>query len=177
MLRFKVQTLQDPPFCSSTHFSLQECGGIYHCNDGGPQQGGRRGQRGEAGDGKQPTGREGSHDLAEIWIKGTRPQVLYIGLIILKESIPLFSLFLCTELCNNASQANNSPQFTTAKTQYRKFETNIFRKEIVGPQSQFPHSCVCERFIKSHDRSAYSSAGHMKVEIGTEAAHSQKRNT
>jgi hypothetical protein len=27
------------------------------------------------------------------------------------------------------------------------------------PQSQFPHSCVCLRFIYSHDWSAYSAAG------------------
>ncbi len=42
----------------------------------------------------------------------------------------------------------------TAKTQYRKFEGNIPRKGI----SQFPHSCVCERFISSH-RSGYSATG------------------
>jgi hypothetical protein len=35
----------------------------------------------------------------------------------------------------------------TAKTKCRKFETNIPRKGILGPQSQFPHSCVCERII------------------------------
>ncbi len=47
----------------------------------------------------------------------------------------------------------------TAETQYREFETNISRKGITRPQSQFPHSCVCVRFIYSHDRSAYSAAG------------------
>jgi hypothetical protein len=48
----------------------------------------------------------------------------------------------------------------TAKTQYRKFETKIPRKGIATrPQSQFPHSCVCERFLYSQDRSAYSNAG------------------
>jgi hypothetical protein len=47
----------------------------------------------------------------------------------------------------------------TAKTQYRKFETNIPRKGIARPLSQFPHSCVCERFLYSHDRSVYSVAG------------------
>ncbi len=41
----------------------------------------------------------------------------------------------------------------------RKFETNIPRKGISRPQFQFPYSCVCERFIYSHDRSAYSAAG------------------
>ncbi len=34
----------------------------------------------------------------------------------------------------------------TAKTPYRKFETNIPIKGIVRSQFQFPHSCVCERF-------------------------------
>ncbi len=29
---------------------------------------------------------------------------------------------------------------------------------IVQPQSQFPHSCVCERFIYSQDRSKYFPA-------------------
>jgi hypothetical protein len=37
------------------------------------------------------------------------------------------------------------------------FETNIPKKGIAQPQSQFPHSCVCERFIYSHVRSAYSA--------------------
>jgi hypothetical protein len=46
----------------------------------------------------------------------------------------------------------------TAKNQYRKLETNIPRKGIARPQSQFPHSFVCERFIYSHDGSAYSAA-------------------
>ncbi len=50
-------------------------------------------------------------------------------------------------------------QANTANTQFFTFETNIPRKGIVRPQSQFPHSCVCERFIYSHDRSAYSAAG------------------
>ncbi len=36
-----------------------------------------------------------------------------------------------------------------AKNQYQKLETNIPRKVIARPQSQFPHKCVCERFIYS----------------------------
>jgi len=47
----------------------------------------------------------------------------------------------------------------TAKTQCRKFETNIPRKGIAQGQSQFPHSCVCARLICSQYRSAYSAAG------------------
>jgi hypothetical protein len=34
----------------------------------------------------------------------------------------------------------------------------IPRKGIAGPQSQFPHSCVCQRFIYSQYRSTYFSA-------------------
>jgi hypothetical protein len=67
--------------------------------------------------------------------------------------------------------------WSTAKNQYRKFETNIPRSGIPWPQSQFPQSSVCGRFSYSHHRSAYSAAGkyvdahrHMNVEIGTEAA-------
>jgi hypothetical protein len=48
----------------------------------------------------------------------------------------------------------NKRPYYTAKTQNRKFETNIPRNEIARPQSQFPHSCVCDRFIYSQDRSA-----------------------
>ncbi len=48
----------------------------------------------------------------------------------------------------------------TAKTQYRDFETNIPKeRNCTASQSQFPHSCVCERFIYSHDWSAYFAAG------------------
>ncbi len=47
----------------------------------------------------------------------------------------------------------------TAKAVYRKFETNIPRNETAWPQSQFLHLCFCERFICSHDRSAYPAAG------------------
>jgi hypothetical protein len=50
------------------------------------------------------------------------------------------------------------PVYTARKNQYRKFETNIPREGIARPQSQFPHSCICERFIYCHDRSAYSAA-------------------
>ncbi len=54
----------------------------------------------------------------------------------------------------------------TAKIQYRKFEQNIPRKGISRLQSQFPHSCVCERLIYSHDRSAYSPTGECGPILG-----------
>jgi len=34
----------------------------------------------------------------------------------------------------------------------------IPKKEIARPQSQFPHSCVCERFIYSQDQCTYFPA-------------------
>ncbi len=40
-----------------------------------------------------------------------------------------------------------------------KVRNNTPRKGIARLQSPFPHSGVCERFIYSHDRSAYSDAG------------------
>jgi hypothetical protein len=54
----------------------------------------------------------------------------------------------------------------TAKTKCRQFETNIPRKGISGPQSQFPQSCVCERIIYSHDGSAFSAGGNMCTDPG-----------
>jgi hypothetical protein len=47
-----------------------------------------------------------------------------------------------------------------------KFETNIPRKGIARPQSQFPHSCACEQFIYSHNGSAYSAAETMWTDPG-----------
>jgi hypothetical protein len=47
---------------------------------------------------------------------------------------------------------------STATTLHRKFETNVPRKGTARQQSQFLHSCSCERFICYPDRSAYSAA-------------------
>ncbi len=70
----------------------------------------------------------------------------------------------------------------TAKTQYRKLETNISREGIARPQPNF-HIHVSVSKLYSHDRSAYLlqenmwpdpmnikiAHRHMNVEIGTEA--------
>jgi hypothetical protein len=61
----------------------------------------------------------------------------------------------------NRTHVHAYPARHTAKTKCRKFETNIPRKGISGPQSQFPHSCVCELLIYSHDGSACSAGGNM----------------
>ncbi len=43
-------------------------------------------------------------------------------------------------------------------TLYRKSNLCILRKGIAQPQSQFLHSCVCERIIYSQNRSTYIAA-------------------
>jgi hypothetical protein len=55
-----------------------------------------------------------------------------------------------------------------AKNQYRKSETNIPRKGIVNvqPQSEFLHSCVCERFIYSQDLSTYFLQQNRQINPG-----------
>jgi hypothetical protein len=56
---------------------------------------------------------------------------------------------------NSSSFRRYVPWLHCKDTILKIFETNIPRKGITRPQSQFPHSCVCDRFIYSHDRSAY----------------------
>jgi hypothetical protein len=72
---------------------------------------------------------------------------------------------------------------STLQRQFR-LHTCIPFLGIARPQPQFPHSCVCERFIYSQDRSTYflqqkrqTNRGniqfahrHMNVEIGSEAS-------
>ncbi len=56
--------------------------------------------------------------------------------------------------------------FHTEKTLYRKFETNIPRKETVRPRTLFTHSCFCERFIYSYNRSSYFAAAKLRTDRG-----------
>ncbi len=53
--------------------------------------------------------------------------------------------------------------YYTTKTQCQKSKTNIPRKGNALPMSQFAHSCIYERLIYSHDRSAYSATGNMWI--------------
>ncbi len=53
------------------------------------------------------------------------------------------------------------------KDKMPKIETNIPRKGISGSQSQFTHSCICERIIYSHDGSAFSAGGNMWDDPGS----------
>jgi hypothetical protein len=52
------------------------------------------------------------------------------------------------------------PRWATASigTLQRKSHLCIFRKGVAQPQSQFPQSCVSERFIYTQDRSTYFPA-------------------
>jgi hypothetical protein len=49
--------------------------------------------------------------------------------------------------------------YTHCKDKMPKIRNKYSQKGISRPPSQFPHSCVCERFIYSQDLSAYSVAG------------------
>jgi hypothetical protein len=53
--------------------------------------------------------------------------------------------------------------------------TNISRKGIERPQSQ-PHSRVCEGFIYSYDRSAYSATGKYVVDLSWEYINRSQRH-
>ncbi len=71
----------------------------------------------------------------------------------LSGTLLLALIFLETKIISTGSH--------TAKTKCRKLEMKIPRKGISGPQSQFPHSCVCERIIYSHEGYACSAGGNM----------------
>ncbi len=49
-------------------------------------------------------------------------------------------------ICNKQTQQN---------LQYQKYDLFIPRNKTVRPHSQFLHSCICERFQYSQDRSSY----------------------
>ncbi len=68
--------------------------------------------------------------------------------------------------CQLSFKQKINSKLYTAKTKCRKFETNIPRKGMSGPQSQFPHLCVCERIIYSHGGSAFSAGGNMWTDPG-----------
>ncbi len=82
----------------------------------------------------------------------TKPPKKYL---VFKKS----SVWVQDSLKNPMRQDKTIQFLHTAKTQYRKFETNFPRKGSAQLQSQFLHSCFCKRFIYSPDLSAYSAAG------------------
>jgi hypothetical protein len=54
--------------------------------------------------------------------------------------------------CLGGLLGTNIVLFTALQRQFRLY---IPLLGIAWPQPQFPHSCVCERFIYSQDRSTY----------------------
>jgi hypothetical protein len=71
--------------------------------------------------------------------------------------------------CRGLPSAQYSINITNAlQRQNAEHLKQIFpEKEYRGPQSQFPHSCVCERIIYFHDESAFSAGGNMWTDPGT----------
>jgi hypothetical protein len=59
-------------------------------------------------------------------------------------------------------------------TLQRNFNLCNTRKVIARSLSQFPHSCVCERSIYSHDRSTYFPAAELAESSWEYINHSQK---
>ncbi len=66
---------------------------------------------------------------------------------------------LCKDTILKIRNKYSQKKDCAASVPQRKSHLCIPRKLIAQPQSQFPHSCVCERFICSQDRSAFSATG------------------
>jgi hypothetical protein len=69
-----------------------------------------------------------------------------------RESLASWTLSPCSEV-------DEIEGVTHCKGPIQKIRKTYSQKRNCAPQSQFLHSCVCELFIYSHDRSAYSAAG------------------
>ena len=75
---------------------------------------------------------------------------------LLKTMPLLLPLICCAYLClHTPPPLISSCQPSLPVSLQRQFRLYIPFLGIVRPQPQFPHSCVCERFIYSLDRSTY----------------------
>ncbi len=54
-----------------------------------------------------------------------------------------------------------SASYMTKHSTLQRQSAENLKQIFAGPQSQFPHSCVCEWIIYSHDGSACSAGGNM----------------
>ncbi len=81
------------------------------------------------------------------------------------------TLFLCSDLWTKPFSLLISCFLCALQ---RNFDLCIPRKGTARPQSQFPHSCVCERFIYSHDRYTNFSAAEYADRSGEYINRTQK---
>jgi hypothetical protein len=65
----------------------------------------------------------------------------------------------------------------TANMLHQKFETNIPKNATALPRSQSLHSCICERFIYSHDWSANAIMQYRKIGGSIMGIHKSLTNT
>ncbi len=90
-------------------------------------------------------------------VGGGGPHILVCvrGIIFPAGNIPRYKLLFCPVL-------------------YQKSDLCIPRNDTAQPRSQFVHSCICERFIYSKDRSAYLAAGKQSDRNWEYINHSKK---
>jgi hypothetical protein len=114
-------------------------------------------------------------------------EFLYMRKIIFFISVRTYRLIFWSSdsLCGDGTLLATGTESSSAFKYPHCNENPIYafpEKEIARPQSQLPHSCVCERLIYSQDRSTYFLAADrfcryiwiahrlMNVEIGTKDA-------
>ncbi len=90
-----------------------------------------------------------------------------------RRRVVTFTAYDCQKRKSQHFWVKSTPQSHTSKTRYRNFEANITRKGTAPQQSQFVHSCFCERFIYIPLIGLpilLQGKGGPNVEIGTEAS-------
>jgi hypothetical protein len=96
----------------------------------------------------------------------TGPSFYNIGTLCIQKKLYLYS---------HTNTVTHTCQHRAASTLQRKSYLCISFLGITRPQSQFPHSCVCERFIYSKDRSTYFLQHNRQIDGGNnKIAHRQK---
>ncbi len=84
----------------------------------------------------------------------------FFSLIILclQTNINHFWPIVCDGIPSVSTKPRPTPDCCSVMDVFDNLKQIFPEKELrVHSQSQFPHSCVCERYMYSHDRSAYSS--------------------
>ncbi len=79
----------------------------------------------------------------------------------------LFNIFMLFPYISTYHYQIRKSVGTLQRQNAENLKKKIPRKGISGPQSQFPHSCDCERIIYYRDGSAFSAGGNMWTDPGT----------